>query len=119
VPLELYLLSRVEQADRMAWLTEPGGSMFLGSYDFDGDPDILLEGYNRLAAGFPPDALQLHVCVMREGGLTVFDACPSKEVFMEFSAGEMFATAVSSAGLPTPRVTPLGEVKNAVMLRTD
>ncbi|HZU74175.1 MAG TPA: hypothetical protein VE990_15540 [Acidimicrobiales bacterium] len=93
--------------------------MFLGSYDFDGDPETLLEAYNRLAAGFPPGALQLHVCVTREGGLTVFDGCPSKEVFLQFSAGEMFAAAVAAAGLPTPRVTPLGEVKNAVMRSTD
>ena len=84
--------------------------MFLGAYHFDGTPTELVPAYERLLAAFPPDSLDLHVCVIREGGLTVFDACPSESVFAEFSAGATFADTVRAAGLPAPRVEALGEV---------
>ena len=76
--------------------------MFLGAYHFDGDTPSLLDGYDRLAAQFPPGALQLHVCVARDDGITVFDACPSRAVFTDFSQGPEFLGAVSAAGLPRP-----------------
>src|SRR5205823_941269 len=59
--------------------------MFLGAYYFDGPPPELIPAYERLMAGFPPDGLELHVCVVRDGGLTVYDACPSAEIFAAFS----------------------------------
>ena len=87
--------------------------MYLGSYDFDGDPAELVPAYDRLMAGFPPDMMMLHVCVVRDDGITVFDACPSPEVFREFSTGPEFAGAIAQAGLPTPRITERGQVHNA------
>jgi hypothetical protein len=84
--------------------------MFLGAYRFAGDPAELLAGYDRLMAGFPPGAISVHVCVADENGMTVFDACPTREVFLEFSSGSNFAAAVAAAGLPVPSVQPLGEI---------
>jgi hypothetical protein len=89
--------------------------MFLGAYHFDGDPAELRAGYDRLRAGFPADSLDLHVCVVRADGLTVFDACPSQEVFQGFSTGPDFAAALAAAGLPTPRVEELGDVHSALI----
>jgi hypothetical protein len=88
--------------------------MFLGSYDFDGDPAALLAAYDELMRGQPAAAVQLHVCVEREGGITVFDACPSQAVFEQFSRSEQFLSAAEAAGLPSPRVTPLGDVHHYV-----
>jgi hypothetical protein len=87
--------------------------MFLGAYYFDGPPAELLPAYERLMASLPPDSADLHVCIVRDGGLTVFDACPSAAVFAGFSAGPDFASAVQAAGLPAPRVEPLGDVHAA------
>jgi hypothetical protein len=87
--------------------------MFLGIYHFDGEPTALIPGYERLMAGMPPENITLHVCVVREGGLSVYDACPSKEVFASFSTGPDFAAAARAAGLPAPRVEQLGEVHAA------
>ena len=87
--------------------------MFLGAYHFDGDPAVLMSGYRRLMAGSPPDSSDLHVCVEHVDGITVFDACPSREVFAGFSTGVEFRMAIADAGLPAPRVEPLGEVRTA------
>ncbi len=89
--------------------------MFLGSYHFDGGRDELVPAYERLVAGCPPDALDVHVCVVGDGGLTVFDACPSRELFDSFSRAAEFAAAVAAAGLPAPRVVPVGEVHTALI----
>jgi hypothetical protein len=89
--------------------------MFLAAYHFDGTPAELVGAYERLMGAFPPDSLDLHVCVIRDGGLSIYDACPSASVFADFSASEQFAGAVRAAGLPAPRVEPLGEVHAARM----
>ena len=89
--------------------------MFLGAYHFDGDPPALLDGYDRLAAEFPPGLLELNVCVARGDGITVFDVCPSAEVFTGFSQSAEFLAAVSMAGLPRPRAEPLGDVHAAIL----
>ncbi len=91
--------------------------MFLGAYHFDGDPEVLLVAYGRLMQRLPPDASDLHVCVERPDGITVFDACPSREIFAGFSSGPDFRAAVDAAGLPAPRVEALGAVR-AARLRT-
>ncbi len=83
---------------------------FLGAYHFDGEPARLVEAYDRQMTGFPADQLELHVCVVRDGGLSVFDACPSPSVFAAFSTSGEFADAMRSAGLPAPRIEPVGEV---------
>ena len=85
-------------------------NLFLGAYHFDGDPAELLPAYHRLLEMFPPDSLVLHLCVVRDGGLTVFDACPSREVHAEFVRSPGFTGAVESCGLPTPRIEGLGDV---------
>jgi hypothetical protein len=91
--------------------------MFLSAYHFDGDPAVLVPAYETLMSGFPPGAAELHVCVLTETGLSVYDACPSREVFEEFSRGG-FQTAVAAAGLPVPRIVPLGDVHNAITAAT-
>lgn len=87
--------------------------MFLGAYHFDGDPAALVAAYERLAADFRPENLDLHLCVIGDRGVTVYDACPTPEIFAEFSAGAQFRDALRHAGLPAPRVEPLGTVHSA------
>lgn len=89
--------------------------MFLGAYHFDGETRALLDGYDRLLAQFPPGVIELNVCVARDDGITVFDACPSRDVFAGFSQSPEFLMAVSAAGLPAPRVEPLGDVHAATV----
>jgi hypothetical protein len=84
--------------------------MFLSAYHFDGPPARLVPAYQRFQAAYPPESLELHVCVTRDGGLTIYDACPSRAVFEQFHHSADFEAAIASAGLPTPRVEPLGEV---------
>jgi hypothetical protein len=84
--------------------------MYLGTYEFDGDPDDLAERFDRLAAAFPPGSLLLNACVRRPGGITVIDTCPTEADFRAFSAGADLAAGLASVGLGTPRVTALGEV---------
>ncbi len=87
--------------------------MFLGAYHFAGHPDELVAAHDRLTAQFPPGAFDLHVCVARDDGIVVLDACPSREVFTDFAQSPEFLSAVAAAGLPTPRVEPLGDVHSA------
>ena len=89
--------------------------MFLGAYHFDGDPDVLLAGHRRLLETYPPASLELHVAVKRENGITVFDACPSREVFTSFSTSPEFTDALREAGVPAPRIELLGDVAVALL----
>jgi hypothetical protein len=89
--------------------------MYLARYAFDGDPTLLEAGYRRLAASFPPDALELHVALLRPDGLDVYDACPNAAESARFSGSAEFRTAVSDAGLPEPRIDGLGDVINALL----
>jgi hypothetical protein len=84
--------------------------MFLGAYHFDGDPTALIAAYEGLMASFPPDAIVFHVCIVRDEGITVFDACPTRAVFAHFSVGYEFNAALAEARLPSPRVELLGDV---------
>ncbi len=45
-----------------------------------------------------------------DGDPAVLDGCASRAAFEAFSTGEQFRSALAAAGLPTPRVQPLGEV---------
>jgi hypothetical protein len=92
--------------------------MFLGAYHFDGHADELLPAYHRLLDGFLPGAVQLQLCVGTERGLTLFDTCPSRAVFEAFSGGEALRAALAAAGLPQPRVEPIGDVHHAVVGET-
>jgi hypothetical protein len=77
----------------------------------------LLSAYERLLAGFPQDAFDLHVCVVREGGITVDDTCPSRAVFADFSSSRGVRDAMTKAGLPAPTIRLLDDV-HAVRART-
>ena len=92
--------------------------MFLGAYHFEGETRSLLDAYDRLVAQFPPGVIELNVCVARADGITVFDACPSRDVFTGFSQSAEFLAAVATAGLPVPRVEPLGDVHAATVRPT-
>jgi len=84
--------------------------MYLGTYDFDGDPDDLVARYDKLMAAFPPEMILLNVCVRRADGITILDTCPSEADFRGFSTSTEFAEGLASVGLPTPRVEARGEV---------
>lgn len=84
--------------------------MYLAAYHFNGEPDQLQAGYDRMISAFPPDAVLLNLCVTRSDGITVFDTCPSLADFESFSASDEFASALTAAGLPTPRIESLGDV---------
>ncbi|MGZ4125401.1 MAG: hypothetical protein ACXVQU_07595 [Actinomycetota bacterium] len=92
--------------------------MYVGSYEFTGDPDTLIQAYGRLMAGFPPGASDLHMCVRGDAGISVLDACPSRAVFDEFSRSPEFTAAIAEAGLPVPEIRGWGEV-HAAHLRAD
>jgi hypothetical protein len=89
--------------------------MFLSAYRFDGEPPALLAAYRRVLEMIPPGNLHLHACVPQADGLTMFDACPSREVFEAFSSGPQFRQMLQAAGLPAPQITPLGEVSSLVV----
>jgi hypothetical protein len=77
----------------------------LGIYEFDGDPKQLLVAYDALMERMPPAGIEWHLCAVRPDGITIYDTCPSEEVFRRFSASPEFAAALRGAGLPEPRVT--------------
>jgi hypothetical protein len=89
--------------------------MYLSAYHFDGTAAELLPAYHRLLASFPPGAVTLQLCTVTERGITVFDTCPSREAFQEFSTGETFRVAVAMAGLPSARIEPVGELHHTVV----
>jgi len=87
--------------------------MFLGIYTFESDTAQLRMAYERMLELIPHTNLQLHVCVPSDNGLSIIDSCPSKESFLFFASSSKFADSLKSAGLPTPKVTPMGEVHTA------
>jgi len=86
--------------------------VFLGIYRFDGNTDELLVGYRKLMDLVPSSSIHLHVCVRDARGLSIIDACPTREVFEDFVRGESFRELLTMAGLPTPTVTALGEAQS-------
>jgi len=89
--------------------------MFLSAYHFTGDPAALAAAHDRLYQQVPLESLDLHVCVRTAVGISVFDACPSRAVFDEFSQSAEFRAALAGAGLPQPRLAPIGEVDSVRM----
>ena len=89
------------------------GLLYLGAIHFDGDPSELLPGYRRLLEKFPIEALDAHLCITRDKGLTIFDACPTKAIYEQFTKSDAFHGAVAQAGLPAPRIEGLGDVQVA------
>jgi hypothetical protein len=78
----------------------------LGIYRFYGDPDELVAAYDRLAAAMPVSS-DFHLCVRRAEGITIYDTCPSQEVFERFSRSRGFLGALAAAGLPAPEIQGL------------
>ena len=76
--------------------------MYLGIYEIDGEPGELLAAYDRLMAGMPESQVEFHACAVREDGITIYDACPTKEAFEAFSSGPESRAAAEAAGLPWP-----------------
>jgi len=89
--------------------------MFLGTYRFEGKVDELAPRYEKLIASVPKESLHLHVCVRDTGGLTIYDTCPSREIFQSFSSSDFFHDTIKSVGLPAPLVTMVGDVQKAIV----
>ena len=89
------------------------GPLYLGAAHFDGDPAELLPAYHRMLGRFGLDALDVHLCITTDDGLTVFDACPTREIYEEFTKSDTFLGAIAEAGLPAPRVSGLGDIQVA------
>jgi hypothetical protein len=87
--------------------------MYLGKYEFTGDPDKLVDAYDRLMSGIPSESIGFHVCVRRNDGITLYDTCPTAEIFAETARDTGLRDAMTEAGLPQPSVTPLGPVHSA------
>jgi hypothetical protein len=88
--------------------------MFLSAYHFAGDPDALCAAYDRFTASFAGVELDLHACVRHGAGITVYDACPTREIAEAFSTSPEFDRARRAAGLPEPRIDRLGLVHAAI-----
>ena len=89
--------------------------MILATYTFEGDPEVLIEKHHEMMSFFPPAALDLHVAVTNDGGLTVFDACPDLATHKAFVVSPEFLGTLDRVGLPRPRIDVLGEVHFATM----
>lgn len=76
--------------------------MHLGVYAFDGDTDELLAAYDRLMAATPDAGVHFHACAVRADGITIYDACPTREAFERFPTSDAFREAAEAAGLPFP-----------------
>jgi len=87
--------------------------MFLGSYEFTGDSDELLAGYDKLMTTFPVDLITFHVCVRTDDGIRIIDGCPTHADFIAFSTSPTFAAALDAAGLPRPTIVELGAMHAA------
>lgn len=83
---------------------------YLGALHFHGDPEQLLAAYHRLLARFPLETLDVQIAARRDDGITVLDACPTKDVFDEFTTGDTFRDAIEAVGLPVPRVEGIGPI---------
>ncbi len=87
--------------------------MYLGHYAFEGDPTLLEAAYRRLAASIPPEDLGVHVVVVRDDGLDIYDSCPDEATFIAFTTGDEFAGLLAASGMPAPRVSGIGEIVHA------
>jgi hypothetical protein len=84
--------------------------MFLARYHFAGDPAELVSAYDRVMTHIPPDDVLVHLSAVDAAGLTIIDACPTYDAFVGFSTNADVLALFHACGLPTPEITPLGEV---------
>jgi len=78
------------------------GLLYLGAAHFDGDPGQLLPGYHRMLQRFGIDALDVHLCIVRDDGLTVFDACPRRRSTRSSSRATCSSAPWPRQGCPHP-----------------
>jgi hypothetical protein len=90
--------------------------MFLSAYHFDGDVDDLLARYDAMREMIPLSDVDLHACVVRDGGISVFDACPDRATAEMFQSNGQFEGTLRAVGLPMPRIEWLGDVHDAYAL---
>jgi hypothetical protein len=91
--------------------------MFVSAYTFTGEVEELKAGHDKMLEILGTDGVFLHVALVGDGKLTILDACPSEEVFKEFSTGEFFRSLLAKVGLPEPTIEPLGDVHNYVFAK--
>jgi hypothetical protein len=84
--------------------------VILSAYNFEGDPEALIESHRKMMELFPPSGLDLHLAVTHDGGMTVYDSCPDLPTHEAFVASPEFAGAIAQVGLPKPQIVVLGEV---------
>ena len=89
--------------------------MYLGRYRFNGDREKFLAAYEKLLEMMPPENLHLQICVSDENGISIYDACPTREIFEAFSSSPDMQAALQSAGLPQPEINQIGEVHAAFL----
>jgi len=87
--------------------------MFLGLYRFEGTPSALLSAYDKLSKMMPRENLHLQVCISDDSGISIYDACPTREIFEAFSSSPDLQAALHGAGLPQPEINRIGEVHSA------
>lgn len=85
--------------------------MIFATYRFSGEPKPLLAAYERMLTLLPTEDMKLHICTQDAAGIEIFDACPTQAAFEGFSSSAEFKDAVRTAGLPTPAVRVVGDVK--------
>ena len=89
--------------------------MHLTNYWFTGDADQLVEAHGRMLAANSEIDFGLHVLIRRPDGILVIDACPTREDFEAFQVSDRFASLLADAGLPFPRIEPLGDVEHLLV----
>jgi hypothetical protein len=89
--------------------------MFAGSYTFTGDVEELKAAHTKMLEILGAEGLYLHVAIAGDNSLTVIDACPSEDVFKQFSQGDFFRSLREKVGLPEPEVALLGDVHYALV----
>ena len=65
-------------------------------WTFRGDPEQLLQAYDRVASEILP-ALKLHLCLRTRDGILLVDTCPDREAFNRFAR---------ERGIPRPPRAP-------------
>jgi hypothetical protein len=75
--------------------------MHVSIWRFQGDPDELLRGYERILSEIPLHVMALHACLRAPDGLVVIDGCPTKAAFDSFANGRFLALR-RRHGLPGP-----------------
>lgn len=89
--------------------------MFAGAYTFKGDVEELKAAHTRMIEILGGEGLFVHIALAGDNTLTVIDACPSEDVFRQFSQGDFFRSLREKVGLPEPEVAHLGEVHYAIV----